>query len=205
MFPREVEIVETISIRSLRGADLQERARRGRPLAVTNHGALVGVIIPVSTAWVEHLIYENWARVRQRIAAGEQVIADAEVTPVGCQSLVPLAATMVGETVVQAPESEEAVDRLRVALNPRHHAAGAHDNGSAESSLVRRIRIGDLSAGQIEKAGLNGHTLAITHDRKLIGILIPVTQGLVHFLIEQNISGVLDNIKLGEDQLNGEA
>ena len=69
--------------------------------------------------------------------------------------------------------------------------------------MVRPIRIGDLSAAQIEKAGANGQTLAITHDRKLIGILIPVTQGLVQFLIERNISRVLTNIRQGEDQRIG--
>jgi hypothetical protein len=67
--------------------------------------------------------------------------------------------------------------------------------------VVRPIRIGDLSAAQIEKAGAGRETLAITHDRKLIGILIPVTQDLVQFLIEQNMTSVLDNIWSGEKKL----
>ena len=46
-----------------------------------------------------------------------------------------------------------------------------------------------------------GQTLALTHDRELIGIVIPVTQNLVHFLIEQNISRVLYNIDVGEKEL----
>ena len=41
--------------------------------------------------------------------------------------------------------------------------------------------------------------LDVVAVRKLIGILIPVTQGLVQFLIERNISRVLTNIRHGED------
>ena len=115
---------------------------------------------------------------------------------------MPLAAAVVGETVVQTPESEEILDQLRAILNPSG-SAGDQESGQAEPSVVRPIRIGDLSAAQIEKAGVNGQTLAITHDRRLIGILIPVTQGLVQFLIERNISRVLHNIRHGEEQLKG--
>ena len=65
--------------------------------------------------------------------------------------------------------------------------------------------MGDLSAARIEKAGVNGQTLAVTHDRNLIGILIPVTQDLVQFLIERNMSSVLDSIRRGEGQIKGPA
>jgi len=215
--------METISIRDLRGADLEQRAREGKPLAITNHRALIGVIIPASSAWVEHLVYYNWSRVRQSIIEGEQAAADAAAMPAfggaggGADSadpgerqepgipdrpVVPLAAAVVGETVVQTPESAEVLDQLRATLNPSG-SVGEQEGSLAEPSVVRPIRIGDLSAAQIEKAGVNGQTLAITHDRKLIGILIPVTQGLVKFLIEQNISSVLHNIGHGEEQFKG--
>jgi hypothetical protein len=215
--------METISIRDLRGADLQERARVGKPLAITSHRVLIGVIIPASPGWVEHLVYDNWSRVRQGITEGEQAIADGAAMPAvdGAGSLdqaadpggrpdpgrlgrpvVPLAAAVVGETVVQTPENKEFLGQLRATLNPSG-TAGEKVNNMVEPSVVRPIRIGDLSAEQIEKAGVNGQTLAITHDRKLIGILIPVTQGLVQFLIEQNISRVLHNIGQGEGQLSG--
>jgi antitoxin (DNA-binding transcriptional repressor) of toxin-antitoxin stability system len=210
--------METASIRDLRGADLQKRAREGKPLAITNHRALIGVIIPASSAWVEHLVFYNWSRIRHSIAEGEQAVADAAAAPpsgpgghrtgpgrkqdpgVAERPVVPLNAAVVGETVVQTPESEEAIEELRALLNPAR-SVGGQDGGLAEPSVVRPIRIGDLSAAQIEKAGANGQTLAITHDRKLIGILIPVTQGLVQFLIERNISRVLSNIRHGEEQL----
>lgn len=66
---------------------------------------------------------------------------------------------------------------------------------------MHTVRIGELSAERIEQAGAAGQILALTHDRELVGILIPVTQGLVQFLIEQNMSRVLYNIGLGEKQL----
>ncbi len=208
--------METISIRDLRGADLEERAREGRPLAITNHRALIGVIIPASSGWLEHLVFYNWSRIRHSIAEGEQAFAEAAAesppgrpaerdvsarppdTGPGGPSPLPLAAAVMGETVVQTPESREALEQLRAMLNPAGLAVDP-EGGPAEPSVVRPIRIGDLSAAQIEKAGANGQTLAITHDRKLIGILIPVTQGLVQFLIERNISRVLTNIRHGED------
>ncbi len=203
--------METVSIRDLRGADLKERAREGKPLAITNRRALIGVIIPASSAWVEHLVFYNWPRVRQSIAEGEQAIADDPVAPAGVgdgerpdggagRPVVPLDAMVVGETVVQPPAGLATVSRLWAALNPPG-SGGQQEGARAEPSVVRRIRIGDLSAAQIEKAGVNGQTLAVTHDRNLIGILIPVTQGLVQFLIERNISGVLDSIRHGEEHI----
>jgi antitoxin (DNA-binding transcriptional repressor) of toxin-antitoxin stability system len=210
--------METVSIRNLRGADLQEKARAGRPLAITNRGALIGVLIPASSAWVEHLVVYNWPRVHQNIAEGEHAIADGAQIPAGDgrgerpdgdadrdrpgRPVVPLDAMVVGETVVQAPASTDAVGQLWAALNPPG-SSGRPESAGTEPSVVCPIRIGDLSAARIEKAGVNGQTLAVTHDRRLIGILIPVTQRLVQFLIERNISSVLDNIRHGEERLKG--
>jgi hypothetical protein len=212
--------METVSIRSLRGASLRESARNGKPLAVTNHRALIGVVIPVAAAWVEHLIDYNWSHVGQSIAEGEHaiaarvpmaalndVIAGAEATvddegqsrTTPERLAVPLVAAVVGGTVAQTPESKEALHRLQKVLNPGGSTTGWGD--VPPEPAVRTIRIGDLSARLIEQAGEAGQILAITHDRELIGLLIPITPGLVQFLIEQNMSRVLTNIRLGEKQL----
>jgi prevent-host-death family protein len=206
--------MESVKIRELRGADLLERARSGKPLAVTKRGALVGVIIPVTQSWVEHVIDYNWSHVRQSIDEGEQAMASGtriltvdDVTaepdvhgPEGEREpgqasheaiAVPFVAAIVGGTVVQPPESRETLDRLQALLNP---------SGQGELS-VSTVRVGELSAERIEQAGGDGHVLALTHDRELVGILIPVTRGLVEFLIEQNMSRVLYSIDLGEKQL----
>jgi hypothetical protein len=208
--------METVKIRDLRGTDLRERTRDGKLLAITNRGALIGVLIPVTQAWIEHLIDYNWSHVRQSVEEGEQAMASGTsmltIDDVVAQAdahgydegqrhstperlAVPLVAAVVGGTVMQLPETRETLERLRALLNPSGLA-----EGSAEPS-ARTLRIGDLSAERIEQAGAAGQVIALTHDRELVGIVIPVTQGLVEFLIEQNMSRVLYNIGLGEKQL----
>jgi hypothetical protein len=209
--------MEAVKIRELRGADLRERLRTGKPLAITNHRALIGVIIPVTQSWVEHLIDRNWSHVRQSIDEGEQAMASGTsmltIDDVAAQAdargydeerrhstperlAVPLVAAVVGGSVMQPPETRETLERLQALLNP----PGSADDAAPEPS-VHTVRMGDLTAGRIERAGADGQTLAVTHDRELIGIVIPVTRGLVEFLIEQNMSRVLYNIGLGEKQL----
>lgn len=207
--------METVKIREIRGTALREKVRDGKPLAITNRGALIGVIVPVTQAWVEQLIDHNWSHARQSIAEGEQAVSSGEpmltVDDVVAQAgagghdeglvhgtperlAVPLVAAMVGGAVVQPRETRETLERLQALLNP------SPGERPAEPSVLT-VRIGDLSARQIEQAGAGGHTLALTHDRELVGIVIPVTQGLVEFLIEENMSRVLYNIALGEKQL----
>jgi hypothetical protein len=202
--------METVSIRNLRGESLRENALKGKPLAITNRGALIGVVIPVAAAWVEHLIDYNWSHVRQSIVEGEQAIA-AGTPMITIQNVVPgedstperlavpLVAALAGGTVAQAAETKEAIEQLQAVLNPPGSAAWQEDRPPGPSVIT--VRIGDLTAKLIEKAGADGQTLAVTHDRKLIGIVIPVTRGLVEFLIEQNMSRVLYNIGLGEKQI----
>lgn len=208
--------METIKIREIRGTALREKVSDGRPLAITNRGALIGVMIPVTQAWVEQLIDHNWSHVRQSIVEGERAIADGTpmltLDEVVAQAdargyaegrenstperlAAPLVAAVVGGVVMQPPETRETLERLQALLNP----AGATEGASEPSVLT--VRIGDLSAAVIERAGTAGCTLALTHDRELVGIVIPVTRGLVEFLIEQNMSRVLYNITLGEKQL----
>ena len=68
--------METVSIRDLRGATLRDRAREGKPLAITNHRVMIGVVIPVVPAWVEHIVCYNWSHVRQSIDEAEGALAD---------------------------------------------------------------------------------------------------------------------------------
>ena len=214
--------METVSIRDLRGVTLRDRARKGKALAITNHRVLIGIIIPVVPAWVEHLICYNWSHLRQSIAEGENALAGSVPIPalpdviaeagaagpdaghadrdMPAEPAIPIAAALLGQTVVQTPQSKKTLAQLQAALNPPD--AADEENGPAERSVERIVRIGDLSADMIEKAGRNGQTLAVTHDRELIGIIIPVTQSLVQFLIEQSLNRVMDNIDIAEKQLS---
>lgn len=185
--------METISIRDLRGKRLRECASQGRPLTVTNHRVLVGVFIPVATAWVEHLIEVNWSQVQQGIAESEQAIATASSNArKGPMRPFPLLASAAGGVITHVPQAKRLVEELHAALNPsisRH--AGV-------SSTVQTVRIGDITAELIDRAGEAGEALAITHNRELIGMIIPVTQDLVRYLIDQNVSRVLYNVGLSE-------
>ena len=210
--------MDTVKIRELRGTDLQQRARSGRPLALTNRGRLIAVIIPVTRAWVEHLVDYNWSHVRQSIDEGERAMAagepmatidDVMALPApgdgharqapeqhAPELLVPVVAAVIGGTVMQPPETTETLERLHAVLNPRNP-----DDEAPEGPSVLTMRIGELSAERIERAGAAGQTLALTHDRELVAIVIPVTRGLVEFLIEQNMSRVLYNTALGEKEI----
>jgi hypothetical protein len=203
--------METVSIRSLRGAHLRDSARTGKPLALTSHRILIGVVIPAAAAWVEHVIAYNWSRVRQSIAEGEWLAASGHVVSLEDVISQPDAAVWDGNTVSEdmtisldgvavglMQENERITERLDELLSSSQSPASFEDAGI---SSIRAVRIGDLSAQNIVKAGEAGQVLAVTYDRELIGIVIPVTTALVEFLIEQNMTRVLYNIAMGEKQI----
>jgi len=169
--------METVSIRNLRGSNLRENVRRGRLLAITNRGALIGILIPVGTAWLEHLIDYNLSHIQQSITEGEQAVAASEPT-----------VTL-----------QQVIGRLQAQLNPQ--APGGGRDGAPARPPVRTVRIGDLTARLIGESGAAGQTLAITHDRQLTGIIVPVTRDLVEFLLEENMSRVLYSIAEAEKQV----
>lgn len=172
--------METVSIRNLRGKSLREKALEGKPLAITNRGGLTGVIIPVGPAWLEHVIDYNLSHVEQSIAEAEQEMA-------GRAPMVTL---------------HDAIEQLRATLNPARPSAGQHNESARPAAGT--VRIGDLTANRIEKAGAAGQTLTITHEREVIAIVIPVTRDLVEFLLEQNMSRVLYNVGLAEKQIRAQ-
>jgi antitoxin (DNA-binding transcriptional repressor) of toxin-antitoxin stability system len=215
--------MEKISIRDLRGKALLDRARKGEPLAITNYRVIIGVIIPAAEAWAQHLICQNWPAVQQSITKAEEVLAaggplvtiqdeipepddgdggDQQFPGTPGKPALPLEAAIVDSAVAQTPQSREAIRKLHMAWNlPAPAGPGSDLDSPAAVQDIRTVRIGDLSAAVIREAGVNKEALAVTHDRELIGILVPVTQDLVQFLIEQNMSRVLSNIDHSEEQL----
>jgi antitoxin (DNA-binding transcriptional repressor) of toxin-antitoxin stability system len=167
--------VETVSIRNLRGDSLRYQASKGL-LAITDRGALVGVAVPVAPAWLEHLIDYNLSHVHESIAEAEQAIAGTPMVTL-----------------------QDVIGRLQATLNPPRSGT-TQEAGSPQPSPVTK-RIGDLSAAVIKQAGENGQTIAVTHDREPIAIIIPVTRDLVEFLLEQNMSRVLNSIHLAEKEI----
>jgi hypothetical protein len=218
--------MKTISVRDLRGKSLAADARQGVLVGITNYRVLIGVLVPVTAAWVEHLIDYNWSRVRQSIDESEQeaatdtpavtldaMLIDIPDDPGGLElaktgdshlRLAAAAASAIGALTGHAGLSGVAeqlcikvVQPLQMAMAAPGYAGSA---GPGDAPSVHTVRVGDVSAALIEEAGRNGQTLALTHDRVLLGIVIPVTPGLVQFLIEQNMSRVLYNIAVGEKE-----
>jgi hypothetical protein len=212
--------MRTVGIRDLRGSTLRESSSKGELLAIANHRVLIGIFVPATSAWVEQVIDYNLSQVYQSIAEGEQAMTAgvpmatldgvlAAASDVGYEGQGPgprgpagltaqLSAAAVGESVVLSSASKEAIAGLKGALGFPQPAGG---RANQDEPSVHPIRVGDLSAAQIEKAGVNGRVLAITYDRELVGIVIPVTPDLVQFLMEQNISRVLYNVGLGEKEI----
>ncbi len=108
-----------------------------------------------------------------------------------------LAAVLIGETIASPPESKVVSERLQ-ALNP---AVSTARPSRPAGPAVRTLCLGDLSARIIEEASDAGQALALTQGGELIGIVVPVTQDLMEFLVEQNMSRVLYNIGMAEKQL----
>jgi antitoxin (DNA-binding transcriptional repressor) of toxin-antitoxin stability system len=202
--------METIRIRDVRGKALLDRARKGEPLAITDYRVLIGVIIPAAEAWAQHLVCQNWPHVEQSITAAEAAM-DGGKRMITLQDEIPgkpavaLEAAIVDGVVAQTPQGREVIRQLHTAWNlPAPADPGDDPDSSLVVQDIRTVRIGDLSAAVIRGAGVNKEALAITHDRELIGILVPVTQDLVKFLIEQNMSRVLGSIDRAEGQLESE-
>jgi antitoxin (DNA-binding transcriptional repressor) of toxin-antitoxin stability system len=203
--------MRTVNIRDLRGAGLADSARQGELLGITNYRQLIGVLVPVTQAWVEHLIEYNWSRVRQSVVEGEQEMAagtpmttlDGLLADAGGQKPAGTDAAPGQHPDPQAMLAAAAVTALALGGYPgelpEKDAAGPQ---ARVSPTVRTVRVGDLSAKLIEEAGAEGQTLALTNDRVLVGIVVPVTRGLVEFLVEQNMSRVLYNIALGEKEMS---
>lgn len=201
--------MESVSIRGLSGAVLRDSASQGKLLAITNHRALIGVAIPVTPAWADHLIDYNWSRVQQSIIEGERAVAAGqpgrpadEPPPVAARAAVPVRASLVAGDVVQSAETRELLQKIHEGFHPP--GSGGEGKREPAGPSVSTVRIGDLSGHLIEHAGVAGQTLAVTDDRELVAIIIPVTKGLVQFLIDQTMSRVLDSIYQGEQHLDAD-
>ncbi|MFG2236180.1 hypothetical protein ACGFNX_40360 [Streptomyces sp. NPDC048723] len=210
--------MKMISVREMRGTQLEQYARDGELVGIKSYRELIGVLVPLTPAWVKHLIDYNRSRIEQNLTESEEEIAAGKplvtldallVESSGDQERsVEKAATEPCHTLVGAMKSRDlavpaAVLELPATLLKRFGAlvGVTSTDGHEEAPPIRTVRMGDLSGGLIEDAGAAGQTLALTHDRTLVGFLVPVTPQLVEFLIEQNISRLLYNIELSEKEM----
>jgi hypothetical protein len=179
-------------------------------------------------AWVEHLVEHNYTRVMQSIARAEEETADTHTPMVGLDDVLSTASqdTALSNDTSEAAHAEppSVGDRTRgrLAASTQHLAAGAEKAGPAfgplgdwlrrlsaafagadgadAPSLTSAVNVGirDLSAARIERAAEDGELLILTNDRVLIGVVVPVSQRLVEFLIAQNLTRVMQSIHNAE-------
>src|SRR4051794_15567648 len=188
-----------VSIRGLSGAELEAFARSGELVGVTKSRVLIGVMIPITPNWVAHVIEHNWSRVMQSVTEGElEMAADAPMTTL--DNVLAEAAgppRPAGWDPGAAQPDGQPLRRFMASI-------GALESEDSDLPPARNVRVGDLSAAVIEQAGEANEVLAVTHDGVLLGIVVPVTQRLVGFLVGKNISRVLYNVSVGEKEIESD-
>ncbi|MEV6596076.1 TetR/AcrR family transcriptional regulator [Actinoplanes sp. NPDC051346] len=180
-------VMRMVSIRNLRGEELKRCAHAGELVGVMKTRRLIGVMIPITPNWVAHVIENNWSRVLQSVTEGERALADD----------VPLRTLENALVDVPVPAGRELPDR---ALPMMLASTGLMESADGDLPPARSLRVGDLSAAAIERAGEAGEILAVTHAGEMLGVLVPVTQRLVGYLVNKNMSRVLYNIGYGEKE-----
>jgi hypothetical protein len=208
--------MRTINVRQIRGSDLRDAAALGELVGIQHNRALIGVMIPMSAAWTQHVIESNWSRLRQTLAASEEAIKNGNVRkpPVIMREEAPEKSASVTTGVslrspmeIASAVAEKAMSALGETLPAAEEAVGRALHLSRPSvgtvTQAEPVRIGEISGKLIEEAGEAKRPLVITHDRELIGILIPVNPRLIQSLIEKNLSRVLHNVDLAEKSLEG--
>jgi hypothetical protein len=178
------------------------------------------VVIPTVQAWVEHLIEQNLSRVLHNVRQGEQEVAG----PTRMDTLDDVLSEADRRDAAAAQATPEATD-LRQAVSSAQHrvaetASAVWGSIGTPGEMIKRIlpafsvpgepaitssrnvRIRDLSAHRIEEASESKELLILTHGGMLLGIVVPVSQRLVHFLIDQNLSRVMFNAQMAEKELS---
>jgi hypothetical protein len=185
--------MQMINIRHLRGADLRKSAQAGELVGVLKNRRLIGITIPVTPNWVEHLVQHNWSRILQNVTDGERAMA--EEAPM----------LTLDNVIAQGATAESPTVRLPSETVPRFLSSiGVVPSEDSDLPPTRTVRVGDLSAKLIEQAGDAEEMLAVTHDGVLLGIVVPVTQRLIQYLVGKNMSRVKFNIEYGEKETSGE-
>jgi antitoxin (DNA-binding transcriptional repressor) of toxin-antitoxin stability system len=216
--------VKTIKIRDLRGSTLEEHARKGELVGLTRDRALIAVVIPAGQAWVEHLVDRNWSQVTRAVSEGEAEAASSDPLTTLEEALDEAgAATSAAGNSHRAQTAAEypAADQPSVIARVGRPGDGlAKEVGLPTAAMVRRlsavfgassqddpgltrsstIRVRDLSARRIDKAGAASELLVLTNDGLQVGIVVPVSQRFVEFLVTQNLSRIMYDVQRTELQ-----
>jgi len=205
--------MKTIKIRDLRGAKLEAAARSGELVGLTRDRALIAILIPMAQAWLEHVVDQNWSRIVQSVNASQEndpesalVTLDdalAQAVNVGTEQSSTPASNVASAHIERFASSLGLVDTSATELVRRLSVAfGLSKPGDADAVETTTIGVRDISAHRIERASEEHEILIITNDRVLLGMLVPVSQRLVEFLITQNLSRITYNVRDAEERIS---
>jgi hypothetical protein len=196
--------MKTVKIRDLRGPKLEGYARAGQLVGLTRDRALIAVMVPMAQAWIEHLIDYNWSRVVQSLAAAEGAI-DSQSDMVTLDSAVETAnASRPGrkrallESVDR--DDESSIDETGGVIDQLAATISLMDPHDTSVRTTTTLGIRQLSAHRIAQASENQELLVLTSDRRLLGLVVPISEKFIEFLVSQNLSRVMYNIQRAEKE-----
>jgi antitoxin (DNA-binding transcriptional repressor) of toxin-antitoxin stability system len=198
--------MKMIAIRDLRASLLHELAAEKQLAGITDHRVLVGVFTPIDREWLIHVLTQNHSRLLQSVRDGEKELDNLGSTGDvrTLEDRLKEASAKESESTAPSPPTAstgwdplEAVQPLLNALNTVRNMAG-HQPQEKPQTDARSISIRDLSANEIRTAANAGQMLIVTDRRQPVGIIIPVTQRLVAYLIEANLSRLKHSVTQGE-------
>jgi hypothetical protein len=165
-------------IRDLSAPAIQEAADSGQIIGITNDRTLAAVLYPISRVLTEQLISENLARLIHTIERGERELA-ADRSGGG--------------------DDDDAGETGLITLDEL--PSTPPDVPSAVLRRARQVSLRDLSGRVLSEAARANQAIALTTNRVLAGVVVPVPEQWVTQLVTQNLSRLLRDIDLGEREL----
>ena len=190
--------MRTIAIREVRAELLRKVAAEGKLAGITDSRVLIGVFCPVGQDWLIHVLAKNQSRLTQTVPDGEEELRGLKEART-LQDLLD-----AGDIPESVPEGGgglwgplEAVQPLVEAFSAVVSVAATHPQHPGRVGQ-RSIRVGQISAAEIKDAAEAGQVLVVTDRRELVGIIVPINQKLVAYIVEQNLSRLTRNVVRGE-------
>jgi hypothetical protein len=202
---KRIQYMQTIAIRDVRAPLLHQLAEEKKLAGITDNRILIGVFTPVDRDWLLHLLTQNRSRLLQSVRDGEREL-DMLHEPSEVRTLddrLKEAADRDKMSEMSASDEGAGWGPLDM-VQPLLHAFStvrnltSHQLQENPRSDARTIKIREVSASEIRAAADASQMLVVTDRRQLVGIIIPVNQQLVAYVIEKNLSRLQRSVAEGE-------
>lgn len=198
--------MKTMSIRELRGAALKSLTDAEGFVGITSDRVLVAIFVPVTEDWVKHVLELNKTRVQQNILEGELEIRAGQVVPLEqAVAMEPGEAHERGHRMAlpfgNFGIANATFDFLTAGMGSLLSRFGVSNEAEATTFTTRQIRVGSLSGKEITAAAAERQILAVTNDRILVGVVLPVSDQVVAHLVDENLSRIYQSIDRGEAEI----